>query len=83
VDLSEEVLKAKQRAIPDTYRDTILSCHEYLGEMVLSVAPLVRHRNEMIHQYTRVNWQNIIAVKQKVGAIRSFADAVKTVVVGI
>jgi uncharacterized protein YutE (UPF0331/DUF86 family) len=80
VDLSEEILKAKQRVIPDTYRDTILSCHEFIGEIALSLAPLVRHRNEMVHQYTRVNWQNIIAVKHKVGAIRSFADAVKTVV---
>lgn len=82
IDLSEEVLKAKARAIPNTYRDTILSCHEFLGEIVLSVAPLVRHRNEMIHQYTRVNWQNIIAVKQKLGSIRAFANAVRTEVVG-
>lgn len=80
VDLAEEVLKSKQRTIPDTYRDTILACHEFLGDIVLSVAPLVRHRNEMVHQYTRINWQNIIAVKQKVEAISLFAAAVKSAI---
>ncbi len=77
VDLCEEVLKEKKRTIPDTYRDTILSCHEFLGEIVITLAPLVRHRNEMIHQYIKVNWQNIIAVKQKIENIRDFSRIVR------
>jgi uncharacterized protein YutE (UPF0331/DUF86 family) len=77
VDLCEEVLKEKKRGIPDTYRDTILSCYEFLGDIVLKIAPLVRHRNEMIHQYIKVNWQNIIAVNQKVPSIREFAGKVR------
>jgi uncharacterized protein YutE (UPF0331/DUF86 family) len=77
VDVCEEVLKEKKRTIPDTYRDTVLSCHEFIGDIVLTLAPLVRHRNEMIHQYTKVNWQNIIAVKQKVANIREFAGKVR------
>ena len=77
VDLCEEVLKGKKRGIPDTYRDTILSCHEFLGDIVLTLAPLVRHRNEMIHQYIKVNWQNIVAVKQKVPNIREFAGKLR------
>lgn len=72
VDLCEALLKSKKRVIPDTYRDTILACHEFLGECVLAIAPLVRHRNEMIHQYVKVNWQNIVTVKQKIDAIRDF-----------
>lgn len=72
VDLSEECLKARQRAIPDTYRDTVLACHEFLGEIVLTLAPLERHRNEMVHQYLKINWQNILAVRQKVPEIREF-----------
>ena len=72
VDLCEELLKSKKRVIPDTYRDTILACHEFLGDCVLTIAPLVRHRNEMIHQYVKINWQNIVTVKQKLDAIRSF-----------
>lgn len=77
VDLCEEVLKGKKRAIPDTYRDTILSCHEFLGDIVLTLAPLVRHRNEMIHQYIKVNWQNIVAVKQKLPNIWDFVGKMR------
>lgn len=73
VDISEECLKKHKRAIPDTYRDTILACHEFVGDIVLKMAPLVKHRNEMIHQYLKVNWQNIIVVKNKIEDIRQFA----------
>ena len=77
VDICEELLKSKKRVIPDTYIDTILACHEYLGDCVLAIAPLVRHRNEMIHQYVKVNWQNIVTVKQKIDSIRDFTIALK------
>lgn len=79
VDLCEECLKSHRRNIPDTYRDTILACHEFLGDIVLSLAPLVRHRNEMVHQYLKVNWQNIVAVKHKIPEIRLFATMLKKV----
>lgn len=76
VDIAEECLKKHNRTIPDTYRDTILACHEFLGDVVLKIAPLVKHRNEMIHQYLKVNWQNIVVVKDKMEDIRKFAVAV-------
>lgn len=76
VDIAEECLKKNNRNIPDTYRDTILACHEFVGDIVLKIAPLVKHRNEMIHQYLKVNWQNIIVVKNKIEDIRQFALAV-------
>jgi len=65
VDIAEECLKKKNRHIPDTYKDTILACYEFLGDTALKVAPLVKHRNEAIHQYLRGNWQNIITVKAR------------------
>lgn len=74
VDLSEECLKENKRAIPDTYRDTVLACHEFLGEIVLKVAPLVKRRNETVHQYLKINWQNIVAVKNKIPDIKSFIE---------
>jgi uncharacterized protein YutE (UPF0331/DUF86 family) len=77
VDLCEECLKLQGRRIPDTYRDTILACHEFLGDIILHVAPLVRCRNEMVHQYLKVNWQNILAVQQKLPTIRLFAAQFK------
>lgn len=77
VDLAEECLKINKRDIPDTYRDTILSCHEFVGDIVLKIAPLVKHRNETIHQYLKINWQNIITVKSRVGEIRKFVNKMK------
>lgn len=77
VDICEEILKRNRRSVPDTYRDTILSCHEFAGDIVLSLAPLVRHRNEMIHQYVKINWQNIVAVKQKLADITTFAGLIR------
>ncbi len=63
VDLSEECLKKHGRSIPDTYKDTILACYEFVGDQALKIAPLVKYRNEMVHQYLKVNWQNIKTVK--------------------
>lgn len=77
VDISEECLKKAKRNIPDTYRDTILACHEFLGEIVLKVAPLVRHRNETVHQYLKVNWQNIVTVKNRVPSIKEFVETAR------
>ncbi|MFZ0929661.1 MAG: HepT-like ribonuclease domain-containing protein [Syntrophobacteraceae bacterium] len=79
VDISEECLKKAKRIIPDTYRDTILACHELLGEIVIKVAPLVRHRNETIHQYLKVNWQNIVTVKSRIPSIREFVETARAV----
>ncbi len=72
VDIAEECLKQQKRSIPDTYKDTILACHEFFGDIVLAIAPLVRHRNEAIHQYLKVNWQNINVVKNRIPDIREY-----------
>lgn len=77
VDIAEECLKLHGRNVPDTYRDTILACYEFVGDIALKVAPLVKHRNEMIHQYLKINWQNIIVVKDKIEDIRQFAVLIK------
>lgn len=78
VDISEEVLKANKRAIPETYKDTVLACYEFTGEMALKIAPLTKHRNETIHQYLKINWQNIVTVKNKLSEIREFAERAKS-----
>ncbi|GAB63413.1 MAG: DUF86 domain-containing protein [Candidatus Jettenia sp.] len=76
-DIAEECLKKNKRNVPDTYKDTILACHEFAGDIVLKIAPLVKHRNETIHQYLRVNWQNIMVVKNRIGEIKEFVDKTK------
>lgn len=81
IEDSEECLKKAKRDIPDTHRDTILACHEFLGEIVLKVAPLVRHRNETIHRYLKVNWQNIVTVKSRVSNIKEFVETARAVLI--
>jgi uncharacterized protein YutE (UPF0331/DUF86 family) len=76
VDIAEDCLKTHHRQVPETYRDTILACHEFLGDIVLKVAPLVKHRNEMIHQSLKVNWQNIVTVRNRIPDIRLSLEAV-------
>jgi uncharacterized protein YutE (UPF0331/DUF86 family) len=78
VDIAEELLKTRRRSIPETYKDTILACHEFVGDIVLKIAPLTKHRNETIHQYLKINWQNIITVKNRVPDIREFAGKAET-----
>ncbi len=76
VDIAEECLKTRGRSIPTTYRDTILATYEFVGEIALKVAPLVKHRNELVHQYLKINWQNIVVVKNKINDILKFKNAV-------
>ncbi len=74
VDLAEEILKKNKKAIPDTYKDTILATHEFIGDVALTLAPLPKFRNETIHQYLKINWENIQAIKTKLPAIREFSE---------
>jgi len=77
VDIAEECLKKHSRTIPDTYKDTILACHEFVGDIVLKIAPLVKHRNEAIHQYLKVNWENIKVIKNSIKDIEEFFDKIR------
>jgi uncharacterized protein YutE (UPF0331/DUF86 family) len=77
VDLSEECLKKHKRNIPDTYKDTILACYDFLGDIVLKIAPLTKHRNETIHQYLKINWHNIVTIKNKIPDIEAFAEKIR------
>jgi uncharacterized protein YutE (UPF0331/DUF86 family) len=81
VDISEEMLKGHKRTIPETYKDTILACYEFVGEVALKIAPLVKHRNETIHQYLKINWQNIMTVKDRLPDIREFIERTKEVII--
>lgn len=80
VDISEEILKGHKRNIPETYKDTILACYEFIGDIALKIAPLVKHRNETIYQYLKINWQNIITVKDRVPDIREFIERTKDLI---
>ena len=65
----------------DRDKRNIRACHEYIGDIVLKISPLVKHRNETIHQYLKVNWQNIVIVKSKMDAVREFAEKMRKLLV--
>lgn len=79
VDICEEILKINKRSIPDTYKDTILACYEFIGELALKLAPLAKCRNEIVHQYLKVNWQNIQIVYNKITEIQEFIKKIKDI----
>jgi uncharacterized protein YutE (UPF0331/DUF86 family) len=81
VDISEEMLKGHKRSIPETYKDTVLACYEFVGDIALKIAPLVKHRNETIHQYLKINWQNIITVKDRLPDIIVFIEKTKDLII--
>lgn len=65
VDLAGECLRKSQKRIPNTYREIILSTRELLGDIALKAAPLVKLRNETIHEYMNINWKNIQYLRAK------------------
>ena len=79
VDICEEILKINKRSIPDTYKDTILACYEFIGDLALKLAPLAKCRNEIVHQYLKVNWQNIQIVHNKITEIQEFIKKIKDI----
>lgn len=79
VDICEEILKINKRSIPDTYKDTILACYEFIGELALKLAPLAKCRNEIVHQYLKVNWQNIQIVYNKITEIQELIKKIKDI----
>lgn len=76
VDLCEELLKKYKREIPDSYKDTVLACYEFIGEIALKIAPLTRHRNELIHQYLKINWQNVVTLKNRIADVEEFLEKI-------
>ena len=79
VDICEEILKINKRSIPDTYKDTILACYEFIGDLALKLAPLAKCRNEIVHQYLKINWQNIQIVYNKITEIQEFIKKIKDI----
>ncbi len=77
VDICEEILKINKRNIPDTYKATILACYEFIGDLALKLAPLAKCRNEVVHQYLKINWQNIQIVRNKIPEIQEFIKKVE------
>jgi uncharacterized protein YutE (UPF0331/DUF86 family) len=74
VDLSMNILRFKKRNIPKTYKDIILVTFEFTGDIVYKIAPLTRCRNETIHGYMNINWENVKAVRNSINEILLFVE---------
>lgn len=74
VDLSMNILRLKKRTIPRTYKDIILMTYEFVGDLAYKIAPLTKCRNETIHGYMNINWENVKTVRNSTKEILLFVD---------
>lgn len=65
VDLAGECLRKKNRRVPTTYREIVLSSGEIVGGVAIKAAPLAKMRNETIHEYMNINWKNVQFLRSK------------------
>lgn len=76
VDLSANFLRLKKRALPKTYRDIVLATYEFVGDSATKMAALIKCRNETIHDYLKLNWENVKTVKNAKIEIIEFIDKI-------
>lgn len=76
-DFSMNLLRFKKRILPKTYREIILSTYEFVGDVAYKIVPLIRCRNETIHEYMNINWENVKTVKNSIKEILNFVEKVK------
>lgn len=76
IDLTTVFLRIKKRVVPKNYRDIILSSHEFVGDLSYKIAPLIKCRNEAIHGYLKINWENVKVIKNAKDDILSYANKI-------
>jgi len=76
IDIAANFLRLKKRALPKTYRDIVLATYEFVGEPATKMAALIKCRNETIHDYLKLNWENVKTVKNAKDDIIAFASAI-------
>jgi uncharacterized protein YutE (UPF0331/DUF86 family) len=76
IDLTTVFLRIKKRVVPKNYRDIILSSHEFVGDLSYKITPLVKCRNEAIHGYLKINWENVKVIKNAKDDILSYVNKI-------
>lgn len=76
IDLTTLFLRIKKRVVPKNYRDIILSSHEFVGDLSYKIAPLVKCRNEAIHGYLKINWENVKVISKAKDDILSYVNKI-------
>lgn len=80
IDMSAFLLRIKKRLLPKTYKEIVLSTHEFAGELAAKIAPLVACRNETIHGYLKLNWENVKTVKNAKDDILLFSNKILSII---
>jgi uncharacterized protein YutE (UPF0331/DUF86 family) len=62
--------------VPKTYKEIILSTYEFIGDSALKIAPLVTCRNEAIHGYLKLNWENVKIIRNAKDDILSYVNKI-------
>lgn len=78
VDIAANVMLLSNSKPSRSYRETVLSAFEFLGDIVYSIAPLTKRRNEVTHEYLKLNWDNIQDIKESLSKIREFSSKAET-----
>jgi len=76
VDIAAVLLRIKKRVLPKTYKEIILATHEFIGDISLKIAPLIACRNETIHGYLKLNWENVKIVKNAKNDILEYLNKI-------
>ena len=77
VDLTANFLRIKKRVVPGTYKEIMLSAYEFAGDLATKMASLTKCRNETIHGYLKLNWENVKTVKNSKDDILAYVNKVK------
>lgn len=77
-DICEGILRINKLQVPDHFKLRILACHEFIGEIVFAIAPLTKNRNETVHEYLKINWDNIVTVWNSLDNVKKFLSSVNT-----
>ncbi len=79
VDLAAILLRIKRRVIPKTYKEIILSTYEFIGDITLKIAPLVACRNDTIHGYLKLSWNNVKTIRNAKDDILLYVNKIVSV----
>lgn len=76
VDLAANFLRLKKRTLPKTYREIVLATFEFVGDSATKMAALIKCRNETIHDYLKLNWENVKTIKNARPEIEAFVEKI-------
>jgi hypothetical protein len=66
IEMEEEFLRKHEGLKPEIFGAAALACHGFPDHVVLKNSPIVKRRNEVIHEYRETSWQSIITARNRI-----------------